>query len=317
MATSTMYQKKHDVFSVVSDLFTHSLLQPKFQNKYHFFIFNNPRFVDVTNRRLHRNHIDRTLYDADILAKMFINEFNNDNLISVIDMVKYLNNDFRNKVIMSDTSGLLYHINQLFLLNFDMTYKDDKKSIHSSSVRELNYFLNDGIEFILKYPQVFISVISLSLMVDQEQSFEKIFDYKFNPTNIFYQYTTPRVLFELIRRAKNSKIYFAVLLCSITSCTSGALNSLFAFVLKRYQRINDKMENDMKEIASFFAKVWTMFNNSNSVDEFENKILKAGLYEESYKDVYSKAFLLYVENDKKIDYEETKALVAELNSSLL
>lgn len=296
---------RRDVFAVVSDLYTHNLLQPKFQYKYNKFILYNPRFVDYMNFRLRREERKNNwvLYDSSIICEMFLKDFQDNKLPDVIDALNYLNNDFKRQVISADTTGLLFHINRLFSLVIN---ENRKKSEFYSE--ELEYFLKDGIEYSLSCPQIFTSVIALSLKTNSRFPIEQLLRYEFSSRNVFYRYTTPDILYSLITKAMESKLYFALLLCTFIDCAFRVSNSIFEYVFRHATEkyCNERTSANMYE---FCIELLNALNNFETYEEFTNWLCKMNLYEEKYNSVYEKTFNHYIEQDKGFHDEEIRKFI--------
>lgn len=290
---------KQDVFAVVSDLYTHNLLQPKFQYKYNEFVLFNPRFIDYMNFRFRREEVKNNLvlYDANIICKMFINNFQNNNLTEVLDALYYLNNDFKRQVISSDDSGLFFHINRLFSL-----LKENKKKT-DLYLDELEYFLNEGIKYSLSYPQIFTSIIALSVKSNAEIEMERLLEYEFNSRNVFYKYTTPEILYGLISKAMKSKKYFVLFLSAIVDCAFKVSNSIFEYVF-RHMDTRYLNEKDCVDISKFCIELFNALNKSESYDAFKMWLFKMNLYEEGYNHIYEKTFTHYIEREKGLHDEK-------------
>lgn len=295
---------KQDVFAVVSDLYTHNLLQPKFQYKYNEFVLFHPRFIDYMNFRLRREEVNHNLvlYDTHVIYEIFIKNFQSDNLIEILDALYYLNNDFKRQVIASDDSGLFFHINKLFSL-----LKENKNRVESS-LDELEYFLNEGIKYSISYPQIFTSVIALAIKVNAELEMDRLLKYDFHPKNVFYKYTTPEILYGLINKAMGSKIYFTLFLSAIVDCAFKVSNSLFEYVF-RHMDIRYLNEKDCSNVSKFCIHLFNALNNSESYEEFKLWLLKIDLYEEHYDYIYERTFTHYIEQEKGLRDERIKGLI--------
>ena len=289
---------KRDVFSVVADLYTHNLLQPKFHSKYNLFVLKNPQYVDYINFELRRNDIKTTavLYDSKALFELFWKEIESEKCVEVLDCLKFLNNDFKKQVVAKDETGAFYRIIKLFSLKNDIKKKNDPEE-------EMHYFLNEGLEYTLNYPQVFVSILVLSLKCEERAELEKLMKYNFNPRDIFYYYTSPFIYFDLIDKSMDSNVYFALFLVSCIECTAKMANSLFEFAISNVVRKN----NDTDGLrAKFCEHLWQILNYSNSYEEFKSQLINDGKYVSDYDDVYRRVFEHYVINEKGVHDEQLK-----------
>lgn len=283
---------KRDVFAVISDLYTHNLLQPKYQYNYNKFVLYNPYVVDTINYRFRRREFHNTLslYDSQIISDLFLTDYKNGKLIDVMDSLFYLNNEFKKSVVTADSLGLLYHINELFTALNDVK----KKSKNEMSIIE--YFTNDGIEHTLKYPQIFVAVISLSKKSNVDIP-EQLLNYEFSPRNVFFRYTNSDMLFWLIENAMTSKKFFALLLSLTIDCAFNASNSIYRYVLHNALR-RQREDNHKEELTSFCIKLWQILNESDSAETFKKSIRDLNLYEETYDHLYEKTYRHYLSTEK-------------------
>ena len=294
---------KHDVFSVLADLYTHNLLQPKYQFKYNTIILFDPQLVDYYYFEEKRNGGNKRvpIYDSKLIAELFLDKYNNDKLIEVIDTIKYLNNEFKRIIFSKDKKSILYHIDKVFLAT-DFNYNIKRKK---EIIEEFRFFLNEGLELTLNYPQLYTSVVSGSLKYGIADNYEKLLDYNFTDSQVFYQYTTPEVLFALIEAARESSLFFSLFMILLTECASRRANTVFDFVIRRSRRrVID--ENTSNPSSEFCLKIWKALNYSNSFTEFIDVIDSMNLYNEDYKDIYHKVFVKYRENEMGIDDERIR-----------
>ena len=186
----------------------------------------------------------------------------------------------------------------LILANMDIGLYKFRKEI----IEEFRFFLNEGLELTLNYPQLYTSVVSGSLKYGIADNYEKLLDYNFTDSQVFYQYTTPEVLFALIEAARESSLFFSLFMILLTECASRRANTVFGFVIRRSRRrVID--ENTSNPSSEFCLKIWKALNYSNSFTEFIDVIDSMNLYNEDYKDIYHKVFVKYRENEMGINDE--------------
>lgn len=303
---------KYDVFEVISDLYTHNLLHPQYQYKYNRYILYNSRIIDIVNFRLHHieNRKDLLLYDSQIISKLFMEAFRNDKLVDVIDALYFLNNEFKNAVILDDTSKLLYRINKLFTI----FKKAKEKEIAPDEKNIVEYFVNEGIDYSLRYPQIFISVLSLAIEKEYNISIEKLLEYKFEPRNVFF-YISPPSLFFLLEKAMESKIYFALLFTAMIQCAFKASNTIFRFVIRSFITIREKDDCEPK-ICPFYIRLWQVLNKSDSLDALKTFLIEFNLYDEKYDSLYQKLYLCYLETEKGINDKQIPSLIKEYEKTI-
>lgn len=290
---------KRDVFAVISDLYTHNLLQPKYQYNYHKFVLYHPQIIDYMNFRHRQREIKNNvaLYDPQIVGNLFLEDYQNEKLIDVIDAIYYLNNEFKKIVIPSDSSSLLYNVNELFVA------VSSKKKRTKNDTNIVNYFVGDGIEYTLKYPQIFMALISLSIKMDIALPIEQLLKYNFSPRSVFYNYTTPDILFSLIDDAMKSKKSFALFLISSIDCAYEASNSVYTYVINNASRFKNVDENSVQ----FCVNLWHILNKSDSMENFKNHIKDLHLYDESYDFVYERLYYHYSNTEKGYCDERIKS----------
>lgn len=295
---------KRDVFAVISDLYTHNLLQPKYQYNYHKFVLYNPRIIDFVNFKHRRREIksNLALYDPKIIGDLFLADYHNDKLVDVLDTVYYLNNEFKNIVIPSDSSSLLYHINELFLAF------GEKKKKSKNDISVIKYFTEAGMKYTLKYPQLFMALISLSMKTNTVLPTEQLLKYNFSPRNVFYNYTSPDILFSLVDNAIRSKNGFALFLAASIDCAYEVSNSIYGFVISNTTR--SKSDNDRDGIyAQFCVELWKALNESDSIEKFKEYISKLNLYDEAYDYLYEKTYDHYLRTEKGFYDERIKSFI--------
>lgn len=284
-----------DVFAVLSDLYTHNLLQPKFQFSYHKYALYNPRIVYRISHRFRGkgSNNNLALYDPQIIGDLFLADYKDNKFIDVIDAIYCFNNEFKKIVIPQDSSNLLYRVNELF-----QGLKDVKRKL-PNDMNSLDYFLGEGLEYTLEYPQIFVAVMSLAIKNDMiaDLPIERVLQYKFIPTNVFYQYTTPEILYKLVDWAMTSERGFALLLASSIDCGFCAANSIYGYVMSHVFRRKRDIDQG-KRRADFCLDLWRALNNSNDTKSFKEYIKALNLYDSTYDDLYERVYTNYVSNEK-------------------
>lgn len=300
--TDVSVTNKRDVFSVILDLYTHNLLHPKFHYKYNNFILYNPVFMqrfnfDIKHKRM--VYIGK-LYDPELISVMFFDAFKNGDLVNIIDSLRYLNNEFKNKVIALDDSGLIYHICQLFSLSGD--------SRSDGGIEDLEYFLTQKAEYIRSYPQIFVAVITALLKKNIECDLEGFMDYSFDPRNIFFGYMNPIMFHRFARKASRNKDWLAIFLIALIDCANKMTNNVLDFAIGYFNRREDSMSKESK----FCIHLWKMLNSGESTEDFKNNLRQSDWYDPKYERIYDKVFKHYTENSKEIGADMTKQTIAEI-----
>lgn len=319
---------KIDIFSIIVDLYNHNMIQPKFYVDYNYFILYNSKFVERINERIawrNMRSFQRVQYDSGIIAKLFQNAINNkENVIDAIDTLLYLNRDYKRQVIEGaekDQKGFIEHIVLLFdYIKQVYKYRRERRNFgeqettgidvvdENSYRREINYFLNEGINFLNTYPQIYLAVINLSIMLDIEINIEKFLNFKFEPNQKFYDYTNIEFLFGLIHKACRSAEYFLLFFVTIVNCINKKANKIFEYIFD--ERYYDREKIIKKDILLFY-NIWEMLDKSEEYEHFKASLTHLDLYEEKYDSHYKKAYKLYLQDDKGKHNMRVNQILAE------
>lgn len=300
---------KDDLFAVISDLYSHNLLQPKYQNSYNKFILYNPSIINAINRNVRQRDTKSrlTLYDSKNIGDLFLHDYKNGNLIDIIDSMYYLNNEFKKMVIPSDKSSILYHINELF------TALNPTKKNHETPTDTINYFMNDGIEYTLKFPQIFMALISLMIKRKIEVPTVQLLKYEFLPRSVFYNYTNPDILFSLARKAMETKEYFALFLAISIDCGLKKTNSIYRFLLSQSTRdLDNAVKNNLYQ---FYTELWQSLNHSDSIEVFKKYISSINMYDAQYDYLYEKTYTHYLNTEKGLYDQHIIRLIEQQNEN--
>lgn len=292
-----------DIFSIMVDVYNHNMLQPKFYHDYNNFILNHSKCVDRINGRRYFRHMrynQKVQYDAKAIAESFaVASRNKESMTEALDTLLYLNNDYKRQVISICNKEYILHIISIFNYVNEVSKGRVEESRYPLYSREINYFFTDGIEYMLTYPQVYLSVINLSLIVGEDIDVSKLLNYRFITNTKFYSYTNPDMLFRFIRKSQENRLYFAVFLISLTKCLKGRVNSLFEYILdiNRHHNIEENSSNTEGE-RKFIECLWRVLNESKTFEDFNNNLVKMNVFCDTYKKVYEEAYTLYVDYDK-------------------
>lgn len=309
---------KMDVFLIIVDLYNYNMIHPKFYLKYNDFILYNSKLVDRCNRYI-RHGIEKVgqcvQYDAQNLTEIFLRTVaDKTKFIDTLDTLYYLNNDFKRRVSVNVKDECIIHMITIFELVREK--KSEKKSEKNSNLtkdmmtKEIDYFLGDGLIYTLDYPQIFMSVINLSLELDEVLDINKLFDFTFSINTTFYGYTTPDVLLQFILKARKSKQYLLLLLISIIECCYKKTNSVFEFVIDQKRK---RYENDLNLNigVEFFVWIWKNLNTVGSCEEFIEILNKENLYNKEFNSIYTHVYKNYVKYNKGIRDERIKIAIAK------
>ncbi len=306
-----LYDDKYDrmdIFLIIVDLYNHNMLQPKYHARYERFLLYNSHYVNRVNRSvLLRNKFsyERVQYDAKNMAKLYHKIIVNKNdILNVMDSLLYLNRDYKRNITENDGEGYLEHIISLFECIKDNNLRGrSPKDIEIIYEREIMYFLNEGIEYVQCYPQVFLSVINISLTLDIVIDTEKLINCSFEKNDKFYSYTNPEIIYKLINKAQDSPHYLLLFLISVIKCLHRRSNSLFEYVLehirhKRFEKETDDVDFD--KVSKFTCCIWKDLNYTKTFFEFKNRLTQKKMFLEKYDGFYEELYLLYVADEKGI-----------------
>ena len=310
------YRRTWDVFSLLADLYDHNLIQPKYQKEYNKFILFNSNFIFNFERRRIRFKANssrgRVRYDEQSMANYFWEEVQNDNLIFVVDSLGNLNEEYTKNVISHDSTPLMSHVCKLLRLNRYDIMPTAPKKITNKYYDELVYFLSDGLSYTLTTPQIFLSVLSLSMKTDSQVHLEELLKYQFMPSDKFREYVSPESLVALADRASSSPKYLALLLIAIVECSICGTNSIFEYLFVHYERFSEKSHVLTKSTKEFMISLWEALNNCIDYDSFKANLESLGLYDKYYDLIFEKNFNLYIEHSKGQDGDELKKYMKKL-----
>lgn len=314
---------KMDIFSIIVDLYNHNMIQPKFYMDYNYFILYNSKFVERINEGITWHNMrssQRVQYNARILAELFQKAFiNKENMIDAMDTLLYLNKDYKRQIIdmvEKDQKEYLEHI--ISLLDYTREVSGHIREIRKLSKQEniemdlykneLNYFLNEGIDYLLTYPQIYLSVINLSMLLNIDIDVEKFLNSKFGPNQKFYDYTCVEMLFRLVHKACGSAKYFLLFFVTIVKCLNKGVNRIFEYIFD--ERYYDREQITEKEIKLFYT-IWEILDKVEGYEHFKESLTKLDLYEKKYDFHYKETYMLYLQDDKGKHNLRVKRILAE------
>lgn len=289
------------------------MLQPKFYVDYNLFILYNSQYVDRINRGMffrNRRSCERVQYDAKIIAELFHDiAIDKGDMLNVMDSLLYLNRDYKRHIITKERSEYIEHIISLFECIYQGNRKKEMKKEREKCEKELDYFLNDGIQYLHYYPQIFLAVITLSLQLDKKIDIEKLLACTFEKNDKFYNYTTPRILYKLLYKAKSEPDYLLLFLFSIIKCLHKRSNSVIEYVLRhgRHERFENEMDGvDLDKVVEFSYCIWKDLNETETYQEFKNRLVQRDLFMNEYDNLYEEMYLSYIEDEKGVLDERIK-----------
>lgn len=321
--------KKLDIFSIIVDLYNHSMVQPKFYMEYNYFILYNSKYVESINRGITWRNMrssQRVQYDARVMAELFQKAFSsNENMVDAIDTLLYLNRDYKRQVIQRIEEDKRECVENIILLFDSIKEADERVEMRFSDKpearnmdvakedfyrRQIGYFLNEGLDYLTNYPQIFLSVLNLSIMKDINISIETFLNLNFEPNYKFYAYTNLGMLFRFAHKACKSSEYFLLFFSTIVKCANKGANRVFQYILddRYYDRVINMEINKDRDIL---IGIWKILDNADAYEHFKDSLIQLGLYKEKYDTQYKEAFMLYLQDDKGRNNERINQILAE------
>lgn len=311
--------EKIDILSIIVDIYDHNLLHPRYYEEYNHIILLNSRAV----YRLSDAHFYRIKYDQNInyaeeeLANLFDKYLQDGKIGEVLDSLCFLNNEYRRCVLQKENLDYIEHMVNLFryVKQVNACNEIKEKNINEKAIlikRDIDYFYNDGIEYLQQYPQIFLSIISLSLSLNIQIDIDKMLSTGFGLNEKFYMYTNPEVLYRLIKNAISNSKYCLLLLYSIIMCLNKRVNSIFEYVFDM-RRHNEKFA---KPIYTFCKQLWIVLNESNTFEGFIKDFDEIFGYDNNYESMYRMLYNEYIMHEKGICDDRIKKLMDEMEDSI-
>jgi hypothetical protein len=306
------FAKAIDFFIVITELYKNNMLQPKFHEQYYTCLIYHSNFVKDLALRAHRRAKTHTInvgYDSEILAQIFvktqkkdIGEFN-----KIIDSMFYLNNEFNRYVIETARDDCFVHISLLFTWVNQSILASKRRQKSERLKKELNYFLNEKLDLTISCPQLYISFIDAMVVLENYDEIAKILEFQFEPCNVFYSYTRPDILYQLLSKAFESWEFFLLLLICLIQCEKGKTNSLFKFVFDEENHANSPNQRKNRKTFENARLIWELLNNNESYGNFKVAIIGMGVYAEKLDKYYKNLYF---------DYQARERLEDDLSRSI-
>lgn len=303
------WDNRTDIFAIITDLYNHNMLQPKFHSRYNKTILFYPRYVETLTgfrRRIYMELEDiHVRYDSNILAEMFYEEtLNNGKFGEVIDSLYYLNNEFRHNVVIKLNEEYVTQISELFSVIRNVYFEDNKKNIKKYKSRKidllLQYFLGDGMDFVLKYPQVYTSLINLVILSNEDMDISTLFNYQFMANRAFYYYCVPQALLEIVDNAIEEKEKLLLLLILIIHCSKKKANVLLGYLLSSGDRIKENNNLRVELIVDYAYFLWELLNKNDSFEKFKNVLIERNIYISEKENIYKTLYFNYRNEEMSI-----------------
>lgn len=169
---------------------------------------------------------------------------------------------------------------------------------------ELNYFLSStGIAYTLQYPEIFICVVDLIFTTGSNEMLKELLNYEYEANSKFFRYTCPDILYGLFEILCVAPEYVLITLILIIHCAREQANRAFAYIFERRDRLSSRKEYENAFINAKY--LWDILNSSETLRQFQEKLLERGLYDAAYADLYEKMYLDHVEREKALYQDRT------------
>lgn len=289
---------------ILSGLYSHSMLLPKFHKRYHLCILHNAFLVRDANmlRMMGSRKREKISYDSDFLAQLFSETVSEQGDMSgVIDALYVLNIPFQNSVVQKMNDSQFEQLVSLF------RYSSRQYKVNSNAMHVFNYFTCDeGFSLLLQYPQIYLSVINILSYLDNREKLVKLAMPKYSANCLFLCYVNPSTFSYLIHLASVSREGLVILLSSIIDCASGKTNFLFCYFARHYSQGNIKQYGDT---IPFLCQLWNALAFSTSYRDFSVFLSNYNLHDPKYDCQLERLFISYQENEKDREYHRTQSLL--------
>lgn len=301
------WDNRTDIFMIITDLYSHNMLQPKFHSRYNKTILFYPRYVERANSR-RRRHMEAeetdVRYDSKVLADMFCEEtLSNGKFGEVIDSLRYLDDEFNRYVVDQLKEKFITHISELFSVMRNISFREKKKNVKKFKEKNellLQYFLNEGMESVLKYPQVYTSIIVLIMLEKSEVDISAFFDYQFEENTAFYFYSEPQIFLDIVYEAIENKEKLLLLLILMIHCSKKRTNVLIGYLLDYNDKVKENEGSKHVQIIDFAYYLWKLLNENEDFEIFKNILLEKDLYISEREEIYRTLYLDYRDRELNV-----------------
>lgn len=294
-----------DIFLILSDLYNHNMLQPKFHKKYHEVILYYPRYVEVAKTLIRgkEDSVNNIRYEKNILADIYCDAvLKEGKFTNTLNSLFYLDKEYTNIVSDKLQDEYLKHIINLFSLVKEMNIHYEKKESTKNQKKlyeaESKFFAEEGIEYILKYPQLYVSMVDMMVILDDYSNIEMMFKYAFVESDNFIDYLPPFILCKLVEDGKKEKKKLLLLLIVMVKCARYRTNMLLGYLLDHRRWREEENRERIDDIREIAAWIWNLFNQSKLYIEFKNGLLLQEMYMDEYDLIYQQIYDDYLKYEK-------------------
>lgn len=297
---STEMPKEH-VFSIISELYEHNILQAKYHDRYYNSILFHSYLVHWIPRARARNVLDRkdgvVRYNERRTAEIFLENVDQDpsTFYLMIASLKFLNQKFKDHLLGLSDDPRYQKIIHLFSNESGHYLKTPEQIQTQQSLFE--YFITEPDSIFLYSPEVYLSLISNALETDSAD-ISKFFDVQFKPNISYERFLTPPTLFRLFEQSFNSAEKMLLLLIAIIHCAcgDGDTDLLVEYILQRYNQPFEKNEtgkDNMPHIQHRAFLIWEKLFENPRFDTWIAWLSANGLYLEQHEKLYAMLFREY------------------------
>lgn len=282
------------VFSIISELYNHNMLQAKYHDRYYNCILFNSRLVNRPLRPIHpyfRESGPTVRYDARRMAELFLQNVERDpsSFYQLITALKDLDSDFKMAVVTLSQDCLYQNIVTLFDSNSRRHQKTSRRTRELSILCE--YFMTERLDITLHYPEVYLSVIPM-VMKTTLSNVRKLFDFQFDCNQAYGHYLDPSTLYSLFHDCCESPENMLLLLIVLIHCTKGDAEILFSHVLHRTEQLIRKSHRGSNGKTLYIQRqavlVWENLFDATAFESWKRWLINHNLYLQEYEWLYQK-----------------------------
>ena len=273
--------------------------------KYHEVILYYPRYVEVAKTLIRgkEDSVNNIRYEKNILADIYCDAvLKEGKFTNTLNSLFYLDKEYTNIVSDKLQDEYLKHIINLFSLVKEMNIHYEKKESTKNQKKlyeaESKFFAEEGIEYILKYPQLYVSMVDMMVILDDYSNIEMMFKYAFVESDNFIDYLPPFILCKLVEDGKKEKKKLLLLLIVMVKCARYRTNMLLGYLLDHRRWREEENRERIDDIREIAAWIWNLFNQSKLYIEFKNGLLLQEMYMDEYDLIYQQIYDDYLKYEK-------------------